>query len=435
MSELEKILDNKRLEIEDLKVPDELEGRLRSSLENLQPKKKSKFNWKVKVASIIIATIFLGYNMDTLAFYGKRLMGYEGVMNGTLKKLNEAGKGQVIDKSYTFKTGVKVTLDGVMLDDTQLLLFYTITSPKGDVDKINLGAMTSIEGLAGNHYMKSGQGELNDQKTEIKWKSEFEKPYFFEKNLKWSFNLQEGNSLEQGEITFTLDKDKAMGHSLKKNIDKSIKIDQGEVTFKSIVASPTSTRIEGTVQNIFQLAVDEIKGEGFRTTGMEIRLIANGKEVEEQGGSTSTGYSGITFSRKYDALPQDLKTLEVKLVNLGTNNKVDKEIEINNGEKDKTIKVLEKEVVINEVNEQAGNTLVTITTEEDVILSKVYIMIDGKKIELDKTTSINHDKKLDGTITHTRTLDFKGTGKNKKLVIKGIEYKKEYNQVIEIHVD
>ncbi|KOA20355.1 hypothetical protein CLHOM_11740 [Clostridium homopropionicum DSM 5847] len=435
MSEVEKILNNKRIEIDNLKVPEELERRLRNSLENLQPKKKSKFNWKVKIASIIIASIFLGYNMDTLAFYGKRLMGYDGVMNGTLKKLNEAGKGQIIDKSYTFKNGVKVTLDGVMLDDNQLLLFYTINSPKGDVDKVDLGAITSIEGIGGSHYMKSGQGESNEERTEIKWKSEFEKPYFFEKKLKWSFNLKEGNNLETGEITFNLDKDKAMGHSLKKSINKSIKIDQGEISFKSIVASPTSTRIDGTVQNIFQLAMDEIKGEGFRTTGIEIKLIANGKEVEEQSGGTSTSYNGITFNRKYDALPQNLKTLEIKLVNLGTNNTVDEEIELKDKEKDKIIKVLEKEIVINDINEQSGNTLVTITTEEDVILSKVYMMIDGKKVELDKTTSTNHDKKLNGTIIHTRTLDFKGTGKDKKLVIKGIMYNKEYNQVIEIPVD
>jgi len=435
MREIEEILINKRGEIDNLKVPEKLEERLINSLENLKPRKKSKFNWKVKVASFIIFTIFLGYNMDTLAFYGKRLMGYDGVMNGTLKKLNEAGKGQIIDKSYTFKNGVKVTLDGVMLDDNQLLLFYTISSPKGDVDKIDLGAITSLEGIGGSHYMKSGQGEANEERTQIKWKSEFEKPYFFEKKLKWSFNLKEGNNLETGEITFNLDKDKAMGHSLKKNINKSIQIDQGEITFKSIVASPTSTRIEGSVQNIFGLAMDEIKGEGFRPTGINIKLIANGKEVEEQGGSMSTNYNGITFSKEYDALPQDLKTLEIKLVNMQTNNMVDEDIELKDKEKDKTIKVLEKEVIINDVYEDSGNTQVTITTEEEIILSKVYMMIDGKKVELDKTTSINHDKKLNGTITHTRTLDFKGTGKEKKLLIKGIMYNKVYNQVIEVPVE
>lgn len=44
--------------------------------------------------------------MDTLAFYGKKLIGYESVMNGTLKELNQLGKGQIIGKSHTFSRGI-----------------------------------------------------------------------------------------------------------------------------------------------------------------------------------------------------------------------------------------------------------------------------------------------------------------------------------------
>ena len=68
----------------------------------------------------------MAYQSDTLAFYGKRLIGYDPIMNGTLKQLNQLGKGQSINKSYTYKNGVVLSLDGIMLDDNQCLAYYTI---------------------------------------------------------------------------------------------------------------------------------------------------------------------------------------------------------------------------------------------------------------------------------------------------------------------
>lgn len=435
MSEVEKILSDKKLEIDKIKVSDELEDRLRSALENVSVKKRKEYKWILKVASLIIAVILVGYNIDTLAFYGKKLMGFDEVMTDTLKELNEMGKGQVIDKSYTFKNGVKVTLEGAMLDDNQLLLFYSVKDPKGDIDKLNFEGNTQIEGALGRHYVKSGEGRMNDNKTEIKWRSEFEKPNLLEKKLKWSFALREGNKTETGEISFILDKNKAMGHTLKKNISKSIKVDQGSIKFDSIVASPTATYIKGTIQNIFELAKDEFTGEGFRPSSMDIELIANGKEVQQQVGGINTNMNGITFGNKFDALPKDLKTLQIKLVSFGTDNKVEEEIELKDKEKDKTIKILGKEVIINNVYEADGNTYVTTTTEDKVILSTVYLIVDGKRVKLDKTITVNQDKKLNGTLTHTRTLSFKATGKDKRLEVKGITYDKAYNQVIDVQVD
>lgn len=435
MSEVEKILSDKKLEIDKIKVPDELEDRLRSALENASVKKRKEYKWILKVASLIIAVILVGYNIDTLAFYGKKLMGFDEVMTDTLKELNEMGKGQVIDKSYTFKNGVKVTLDGAMLDDNQLLLFYSIKNQKGEIDKFNIEGNTQIEGALGKHYMRSGEGKMNDSKTEIKWKSEFEKPNLLEKKLKWSFALREGNKIETGEISFILDKNKAMGHTLKKNISESIKVDQGSIKFDSIVASPTATYIKGTIQNIFELAKGELTGEGFRPSSLDIKLVANGKEVQVQGGGMSTNMNGIKFDSKFDALPKDLKTLQIKLASFGTNNKVEEEIELKDKEKDRTIKILGKEVIINNVYEADGNTYVTITTEDKVILSKVYLIVDGKRVKLDKTIPVNQDKKSNGTLTHARTLSFKATGKDKRLEVKGITYDKVYNQVIDVQVD
>lgn len=427
------MLGNKKMEIDKLKVSEELEERLRGALRERTSQKKIKHNWKVKAAAAaLIAVMLIGYNMDTLAFYGKKLIGYDGVMTDTLKKLNELGKGQPIDKSYTFKNGVTVTLDGVMVDDNQLLAFYTIKDPRGNVDKLDIEVSSLMEGKEDWNYMKSGIGEINDTKTEMKYKVAFGKPTFLEKELKWSFTLVDGNKRETGDITFILDKKKAMGYILKKNINQNIKTDQTKIRFESITASPTTTRIEGTIQNIFELAIDEIIGGGFRPSALDIKLIVNGKEVGEQASEMGTNMNGITFIKEYDALPSDIKTLQIKLVSFEADHKVNEQVELKKSEENKNIEILGQKIEINKVYESKGETYVTITTKEDVVLSKVYMIMDGKKVELQETISSKENKNMDGTISHTRTLHFAGTGKELKLEIKGLRYHKVYNQVIDV---
>ncbi|MCY6483024.1 hypothetical protein OW763_01480 [Clostridium aestuarii] len=101
----------------------------------------------------------------------------------------------------------------------------------------------------------------------------------------------------------------------------------------------------------------------------------------------------------------------------------------------KTIEILGKKIEINKVYESKGETYVTITTREDVLLSKIYMIMDGKKVELQKTILSKKNKELDKTTSHTRTLRFIGTGKELNLQIKGLRYKKIYNEVIDIPVN
>ncbi|KGK85816.1 DUF4179 domain-containing protein [Clostridium sp. HMP27] len=433
MNKIEEILKGKKLQIEGLEVPNELEERLRGTLDKVEIKRKNKSKLIVKIASLIIAVLLIGYNGDTLAFYGKKLIGFDEVMTDTLKDLNDMGKGQIIDKSYTFKNGVKVTLDGIMLDDNQLLMFYTIKDPKGNVDKIDIEHNPYIKGLVGTYHMGNGEGRRNEENTEIRWKAQYDTPYFFEKTLDWRFTLAEGNERENGEIKFVLDRNKAMGSSLKKTLNKSIKIDQGEIDFHSIVASPTTTYINGEIQSLFELAKDELLGEGFRPAELDIRLIANGEEVQMQSAGMSTDMKGITFNNNFDALPKELKTLQIKLVSFGSNSRVNEKMELSKDQKDKVVQILGQNVKINDVYDKDGKTYVTITTEEDVVLSEVYIIIDEKRVQLKETSQGNRDKKTDGTISYTRTLCFEGSGDKLTLEVKGIKYNKIYNKAIDIY--
>ncbi len=158
MDNIERLLTESKEELNSLKIPEDIEHRLRDALDNI-PNKKRRFNIKGKVAALIIAVLIIGYNADTLAYYAKKLIGYDNVMDGTLQELNELGKGQSINKSYTFKNGVKVTLDGIMLDDNKLIAFYAIKDPSGKVQEISRDfGFIRLQGLFGVDYSKSGYG-------------------------------------------------------------------------------------------------------------------------------------------------------------------------------------------------------------------------------------------------------------------------------------
>ncbi|TCO76890.1 DUF4179 domain-containing protein [Marinisporobacter balticus] len=434
MRNIENRFSEKKAEIENLQVPDELEMRLRSALKSRTSSSGGRSKWKGKLVALLIFGVLTGYHGDTLAFYSKKYIGYEKIMNSTLKKLNTLEKGQVIEKSYTFKNNVKLTLDGIMLDDNQLLVFYTVKDPTGNVDQVDISG-TTMEGMVGQYHMGSGQGEMNDEKTEMKWIVAFESPYFFEKRLKWSFMLIKGKQSEHGEITFILDRNKAMGHTLKKVLNKKVKVDETEIRFESILATPTTTVIKGTIQNIVELAKDQILGERFRPETLDIKLFANGKEIVYQGGGMRTNINGMKFDEKFDALPKDLNKLEVHLISFGADHDVDEVIKLKNDGSNQNFKILGQNITINQVDASSGETYVTLTTEESVRLSLVNLEIDGKTIALEDTTKDTYQKKKDGRVHHMRTLRFKGDGKDLTLHIKRIKYDKIYNKIINISID
>lgn len=164
-------------------------------------------------------------------------------------------------------------------------------------------------------------------------------------------------------------------------------------------------------------------------------LMQTLKKVNNLKTLKSTNMDGITFSKEYDVLPSDIKTLQIKLASFEVDHRVNEQVELKKNEENKTIEILGEKIEINKVYESKGETYVTITTKEDVVLSKLYMIIDGKKVELRETISSEKNKNVDGTSSHTRTLRFKGKGKEFELEIKGLKYNKVYNRVIDVDVD
>ena len=226
-----------------------------------------------------------------------------------------------------------------------------------------------------------------------------------------------------------------MGHTLKKELGQAIKVDQTEIRFESILASPTQTVIKGSAQSIFSLALDVISGERFRPNEIKLKLIANGQEVEWKGAGIGTDMKGITFQSDFDALPTPLTELNLELVSFSADHDVNKQYELAMGEKGQVLDILGQEVEINEIRTTQGETLITLTSKESVVLTKVHLLADGKQISLEETIDDQYDKSMDGSITHRRTLRFLGTGEKLQLDVQRLAYAKNYNQVIPIPID
>ncbi|MGI6227572.1 MAG: DUF4179 domain-containing protein, partial [Peptococcales bacterium] len=135
MTEIEDMLRKQGEKIYQIEAPPEMEERMRLALENSSRRKRIRKMWFPKVAVLFMILFLFSSQIDTFAYYGKKLLGYDQVMTGTLRELNELGSGQTIGKSCSFKNGVSITLDGIMLDDNQMLVFYTMKDPRGTVDE------------------------------------------------------------------------------------------------------------------------------------------------------------------------------------------------------------------------------------------------------------------------------------------------------------
>lgn len=432
MDQLDKMINNKREEFEHIKAPEVLEQRLISVLSNTSPKKGRRKITGPLVAACLALLLF-GYNFDTLAYYSSRIMGYGGVMNGTLRQLNELGKGQIIDKSYTFNDGLKVTLDAVMMDDTQLLAFYTIEVANGKADDSNI-ILDLAGGLA--HYMpQSGQGISSADEKSIKWVQSFEPPHFFEKSLTFGFSyINSDTKNERGEIKFDIDRQKAMGNTLKANIHKTIKLDSEKIYFDTILASPTKTVINGKIQNILELVADDIKHERIMPKDIELKLYANDMLLQTQGGGMSTDMKGITFHTDFDALPEKLESLKLELVRFTAQHEVNEVINIDPTVTPQKFNLLDQQIIINKIEEKDAKSYITITTDESVVLSSVYLLDGDKTIQLNKTIEDTYEKTQQGEILHTRTLEFEQKSSTYKLNIKTMTYSTQYNQIIELPI-
>jgi hypothetical protein len=428
VNDIQKRLAEEKKLIDSIQAPEELEMRLRNAL-NHAPKKTKRygFNW-MTVAIALSFIIMMGSQYNAFAYYGKKLLGFDEVLFGTLKELNEKGMGQIIDKKTKLEDGTELIINGIISDSNQLVMYYTLSNPNGiEENTSDHFRLSRITGFLTKSNVGGGTYLINDDGTEIKGTMSFDPVSPFAKNLNLYFwqPLQNDQMIE-GNISFPYNPNKAMATELKKPLKKTYKVDRGTISFHSITASPTMTVIKGS------LNVENFDRVNSALDGIE--LIANGKPIELMGGGSNSSLTGIKFDIHYDALPKKLDSLELVMKEFVGYQKLDKKISLASISESPII-LGGKELWIKKVSTTSQGVELTIATDDDVMLDGVSIQTQKDITPLRTTVNQLHTKLDEKRDIKERTLLFDSTTKPEYLLIEGMHYMKSYNKKTEIPVD
>lgn len=423
MKKIEEVLNEEKKRIADMTPPPDFEARMRSALDAKPSRRRRIRNPFVMMATVgVLCFMLIGYNYNAFAFYGKKIFGYEEIMTGTMKDLNDKGMGQIIDKKTTLSDGTELIIDGIMTDANQLVMYYTLSNPHGIEDSlINIFDPDKVTGFLTSAHGGGGMAKVNDAGTEIKGTLHFDPVSPFAKKL--TLHFLQGQDYQKGSISFAYDPNKAMQTQIKQSIKETVKVDKGSVTFKTITATPTSTVIEG------KMDVDNFDRIRFGFEG--VKLIANGKSIDNMGYGVGSAFKGSKFDLQFDGLPEELHSLEIAFNEFVGYQKLKEQIPV---AEDTHYELDGKDLWVKRVAATERGVEITIETDENLLLDGVSIQIGDKVTPIKTTIGQTWDKK-GSRITSERTMVFDTKSMPEYLQIEGIHYVKKYNQKIEIPVE
>lgn len=430
MNSIEQKLLEEQKKLTDITAPPELEQRLAQALYAKQVKFFPFKRWVPLSVAAIVLVIFITYQSNAIAYYGKKLLGFDTLMTQSLKDLNEKGFGQSIEQAYMLQNGTELTINGLVSDENRLVVYVTLTNENGLANELSsIFNPQEITGFFTNAKIGSSVFEINDANTKMTGILNFDRVSAFSKKLKLQYYYWKNDTeIIEGAVTFPYNHKEALQTKMKQSINKKLKVDKGTVNFKTITATPTQTVIEGTfnVENYDRLS------HGFE--GVE--LIANGKPFPLEGyGSSSTFGKNNTFSIEYGGLPEDVTSLEIHLKNFIGYKEINKSISLIGEEKKKVIPLENGELTINDI-QLKDELMIRISTSDSILLDKVSIINEAQEnIPLKTTTNQQLAKNKDGTIINERTLLFETNAKPLELHIGGLHYMKEYNKKIDIPLE
>jgi hypothetical protein len=437
MMDIEKALKEQKKQIDQINAPAELKPRLETALNAERKRKSQDYRWPLRAAAAIMVVFLAGYNFNTLAYYGKRMIGFEGLMTDTVSELVNSGLGQDIGTTYAFDNGVNLTIDGVMIDYNNLILFYTFSGDLNfdDPDKIFNLPSVYLKGFFETIEHNHSVGSLDEDNREIKFVSYYDPPRALTRQIKIESYSMGDSGFNLIEDKVIIDRSKAMGKILKQSVAHTFKVGNRDIKIDELIATPTATSITGSIQNIFQLARDSLSDNRIRPNSISMSLWANGRQVDSQSSSLKTDSKGITFKQDFDVLPEDTKSIQILLESVTADYDVDENFALTMDNGEKNIRINNQHIAILDVWESDSQTCVKIRTEDHLYLSEVFLEVDGTKAELAKTVENQTDKLKSGRIERTRTMYFDKSGEDMNLNIKRITYKTDVYQSVKIKVN
>lgn len=393
--------DQQKAKLNDIPVPEQLEQRLHNALaKQSQSKRGSKKAALALLVTAALALLFISFNMNTFAYYGKKLFGYEQLMDDTLAKLNETGAGQVVDESLVLQDGTTVTIEGVLSDANRFIIYYKAHNPVKSLE--NGITFTKLTGFLTNHLPSSTYVLSSDQHT-LTGIASYDAVNPFAKKLTVSLYDDAHNEYD---FTFKYNANDALAPTLKHTINEKIKTDIGTFTIKKLTTTNASTLITGT----FNKTTD-------RTFPIprDFVLYADDKAIPvKESSMQSSLFSGYTMDLLFDTIPADTKKLELKLEQSYSKEAIDVAIPLN--PLPETI-VGPKNLQILNASIQDGITEITISSEPNVIFDEVSLQTPDGKVSLQTTKGFH-----ESDAGYIRTLQFNTTNEGTDLLIKNMYF-------------
>src|SRR5690606_18205762 len=132
-------------------------------------------------------------------------------------------------RKVMLSTGTTFFLDGIMTDENQFILYYTMKNSEGITEEILFTRMT---GMLTDSIPASGTYSVNEKGTELKGMQSFDAVSPFAKKLTLAFTVQEASgNMQEETVTFPYDPTAAMQTELKQSIKQKVRVDKGVIRF------------------------------------------------------------------------------------------------------------------------------------------------------------------------------------------------------------
>lgn len=293
MMDLDKELKN--LKENELKAPPEFEKLMKESLDNAKretdKKKIPKFNNKyLKIALIFIAFIFI-FNLDVVSATIKNLVGYNDYFsyNSYVKKLNERGELQDVNKKIEFSNGKNIAIEGIVYDNKYVVVFMRGNIEYTDEYVETNEAPEEYEDTTSKSSIRVLNGEITSGSSLFKEKDangdNLVAQTFQIGGNKESFTLEIIEEGESKEITIDIDSSKVIKVKSVKPENNEIEIDGVKFIVNELRVSPLGVNLDYSVVSKDIEKVKEIQrnNSNFFNKGINFMPIIEGKNIDQMG--------------------------------------------------------------------------------------------------------------------------------------------------------
>ncbi|GAA0085800.1 hypothetical protein UT300007_22390 [Clostridium sp. CTA-7] len=291
MMDLDKELNS--LKEKDLKAPPQFENLMKEALGDAKRENKKKLNLNnkyIKIALIFIAFMFI-FNLSIVSAMIKKLMGHDDYFsyNSYVKKLNNKGELQEVNKSVEFSNGKKVTIEAIVYDNKYISVFmrgsityadrflptdeppeeYDSTKPKSDI--------RILEGDFVSGSSAFSEKDKNGDTLSV-W------TFKIGENKK-DFTLEITEEGEAKEITVDIDSSKIVKIKNIEPENNEIQIDEVSFIVNNLRVSPLAINLDYSVISNDEEKIKAIqKNDGsFFNEGIYFRPDIEGRNIERMG--------------------------------------------------------------------------------------------------------------------------------------------------------